>query len=393
MLIAKTFPASSSGAPRRLEGLDVLRGIAILSVVVFHAYVVRPFAGPWWIKWVAQGAEGVGLFFLISAWSLASSWRYRQGRDRRPIMSFWARRFWRIAPLYYVMLLVTGLLTRGKTNAVPHAIQHNPHTVNNLVAHVTFVFGWIPAFQNSWIGVEWSIGAEMTFYLFFPWLITRLPRKLWGAAIVGGSAVLTWFWPSLLTHIPGIHWPQWAGGYLVWAFPAQMVWFLAGLWLFTWKSRPKMGPAWGVAWGIMAIMVANHSWGPTGMIVAWAAPNVLLLWLTVNDPQWLHGLTRNRFLRYIGQRSYSLYLIHWVVLESVVMRWVNLAGASNMSGFWVRLLATVPLSVALSEVAYRWIEQPGMAFGRRWISRVLEPADEPLDSVRSRTPRQAPSNS
>ena len=377
----------TSPAPPRLAGIDVLRGVAILSVVFFHVLIVRPFAGPWWIRWVGQGAEGVGLFFLISAWSLAASWRYRAGRDRRPVRSFWARRFWRIAPMYYLLLVVTGIFTRGKSNVAPAAMRANPHTWPSFLAHVTFVFGWLPAFQNSWIGVEWSIGAEATFYLLFPWLVGFLQssaRAAWGLL---ATIALAWMWPYLLTHWPGVSWPRWAGGFFVWAFPAQAFWFVAGLWIAALTSRADLPKrpvwwGWGVLWILTAGIAASYRWNPMMGNLVWLLPNMLLLALTVRNASGLRILTQNRVLRYVGQRSYSLYLVHWVVLQSVVMRYVPAASPSTVTGFLVRAGITLPLSLLLSEVGYRWVEQPGLAWGRRWIARHLNGPEAPVSAGR-----------
>lgn len=76
----------------RHPGLDGLRGLAILAVLLFHAYIVRPLSGLMWSRTVGQGAEGVGLFYIVSALTLAASWRQRSVRDPRPTLTLWARR-------------------------------------------------------------------------------------------------------------------------------------------------------------------------------------------------------------------------------------------------------------------------------------------------------------
>lgn len=76
--------------------------------------------------------------------------------------------------MFYAALLISWLIGRGQLKFAPPSMAHDPFTVGNLLAHLSFLFGWIPAYQNSWIGVEWSIGAEVTFYLLFPWVIRRI---------------------------------------------------------------------------------------------------------------------------------------------------------------------------------------------------------------------------
>lgn len=352
--------------PAKLSGLDVLRGLAILSVILFHCYNIRAFGGPWWTLWLGQGAEGVGLFYLLSALTLRRSWNYRQNRDRAPVKAFWARRFFRIAPLFYLMLLVSYCFTRGDSMFVPPSLKNNVFTWTNLVAHLTFVFGWIPAFQNSWIGVEWSIGVEMTFYLLFPWIIRRVLPRIGAFPFFLFSLALAWFWSGLLVHLPFYQWPSWAGGFLLWSFPTQMVWFAGGLWIGEWR-RPTRSSLWSVLWALLAGLIASQYWPPMTENLIWLIPNLILAWLTLSEAKLLRCLPSNRFLRYLGQRSYSLYLIHWPVLTALVITSVPHAGAANAMGLAIRIGAVLAVSIPLAEFSYRAIEKPAINFGRRWI--------------------------
>lgn len=377
MLLPFRKSSDRTADPPRLAGLDVLRGVAILSVFWFHAYIIRPFLGPLWATWVGQGAEGVGLFYLVSALTLALSWQHRVSRDPAPRAMFWTRRFFRIAPLFYLMLLLTGLLTRGDTMFVPSTMAQNPHNLLNLLAHVTFVFGWIPAYQNSWIGVEWSIGVEMTFYLLFPWLMSRIVPK-WGVdRLLAVAVLMSVMWPLLLLNIPGHPWPTWASAYLLWSFPTQFVWFGAGLFLYGHIDRKPHSWIWPGLWLAMTVALASHLWIPRVANLLWVVPNVLLLWMVWHEHPLLSWLTKNRVLRYVGQRSYSLYLIHWVVLESLVMRWVAPANLGGMAGFLIRGAVALPISLVLAELSYRYVEQPGIRFGRAWLKRHF-PLPEPV---------------
>lgn len=361
-------PAISASSPPRTVGLDALRGIAILSVIIFHAFIIRPFAHPWWARWVGQGGQGVGLFYLVSALTLALSWQYRQGRDSTPRLAFWARRFFRIAPLFYLLLVITGLFDHSTPTAAPASLRANPHTLGNLLAHLMFLFGWIPSYQDSWIGVEWSIGVEMTFYALFPWIISRLLPKWGGWRLFFLAAGISVAWPILLLHTPGTTWQGWHRAYLFWSFPSQVVWFGAGLLVFSQLRLRPRSPLWALLWAAAAIVLGSHPWMPRLANMLWVVPNTLLLWLTWHDLPILRLLTHNRILRYVGQRSYSLYLIHWVVFEAVVMPFFPAANRGGVQGFWIRGALALGISLLLSEIAYRYIEQPGIAWGKRWIA-------------------------
>ncbi len=365
MITQKTRAATVS--PPHYHQLDALRGIAILSVVIFHAYIIRPFFhGPWWMDFVGQGAEGVGLFYMVSALTLALSWKHRSEVDREPRKAFWLRRFMRIAPLFYLTLLAAFLLHAGNPTVVPPSMKHHIFTWANLLTHVTFVFGWLPWFQNSWIGVEWSIGVEMTFYFLFPWLMEKVFPRVDSRILLATGLVLALGWPWLLHHL-WFPWPRWAKSFLLWSFPVQWIWFAAGFLVVACRARPtKTG--WATLWLLAALFLGGRQWTAHAANLLWVAPNVLLVWLTWHNYRGIRWLIQNRWLQYIGTRSYSIYLVHWLVLAQIAR--LAFASTPTTSGWLLRLLLGLAVSLAISEITFRIVEQPGIALGRLLIDRL-----------------------
>lgn len=361
----KTPPSAVSRiTPPHYGRLDALRGVAILSVIVFHAFIIRPFQGPWWMRFVGQGAQGVGLFYIVSALTLALSWQHRQTVDQFPSQAFWVRRFFRIAPVFYLMLLVSALFTTGNPTVVPASMKEHIFTWANFLTHVTFTFGWLPWFQNSWIGVEWSIGVEMTFYAIFPWLIRHLyPRlRTWQWLAIGAGSALAWPW--ILRHL-WFAWPSWANSFLLWTFPVQLIWFGAGFAIVSLPLRPEK-KHWALLWLLWAVWLGWHPWMPHAANLLWVLPNFLLVWLTWHDHPGMRILTHSRLLQWIGTRSYSLYLIHWFVLSKVSnFPWAN---PHTTRAFWLRLGVAFPISIALADLSYRFVEKPGIHAGKLLIT-------------------------
>lgn len=350
-------------SPPRFKRLDALRGLAILSVIVFHAWIIRSFHGPWWMRFVTQGYQGVGLFYIISALTLVLSWQHRSNTDANPGKAFWARRFFRIAPLFYLMLLIAALVTTGDSTVVPPSMRGDIFTWPNLLAHITFVFGWFPWFQNSWIGVEWSIGVEMTFYALFPLIMRRIFPKASPWLFVLGGFGMSLIWPHLLQYFFG-PWPKWARSYLFWSFPTQAVWFAAGIAIVKFDHSPTFR-GWGMLWLLWALFLGWHNWPVLISNAVWVVPNYLLVWLSWHDHRDVAWLTHNRVLQYVGTRSYSLYLTHWMILGMVSdLPWAN---PHNLTSFFLRLGAALSLSLVASELSYRFIEQPGIRLGKRVI--------------------------
>jgi peptidoglycan/LPS O-acetylase OafA/YrhL len=164
----------------KLPWIDALRGLAIFSVLIYHTS--QHLEGlPFLLKAVSsQGARGVQLFYLVSAFTLFLSLDNRKKSERHPLINFFIRRFFRIAPLFYCAIAFYV----WKTGIGPNYWLEDGHslTIPNLIAHLTFTNGWHPYWINSILPVGWSIAIEMPFYLIVPYLfknIKSLDKAVW----------------------------------------------------------------------------------------------------------------------------------------------------------------------------------------------------------------------
>lgn len=95
---------------RKYEFIDALRGYAILGVLMVHsAQSVRP-NHAFLRSAMAQGSLGVQLFYIASALTLCLSWRFRSTQEGHPTRDFYIRRFFRIAPMFYLAIVLYVLL-------------------------------------------------------------------------------------------------------------------------------------------------------------------------------------------------------------------------------------------------------------------------------------------
>jgi peptidoglycan/LPS O-acetylase OafA/YrhL len=156
----------------RLRALDFLRGLAILSVILVHASQRFPSEINSLDYLAGLGRFGVQLFFFISAFTMCYMWKLREG-ESNPVKNFYLRRFFRIAPLFWMAipfyLLANGFDIR---NEAPEGVG-----AKQILLTATFLHGFTPNSINSVVQGGWSIAVEMTFYTLFPLLILKIKDK------------------------------------------------------------------------------------------------------------------------------------------------------------------------------------------------------------------------
>ncbi|AUS26131.1 acyltransferase [Paenibacillus polymyxa] len=150
----------------KLQFVDTLRALAIIGVLLVHVSQYVDGLNGWLQKGLSIGAKGVALFYMASAFTLFLSLSRRSSDKREGMVAYLLRRFFRIAPLYYMMLGIY-LVVNGTGPRFWLGDQEGV-TVTNIAAHALFLNGLNPYWINSIIGVEWSIAVECMFYLFIP---------------------------------------------------------------------------------------------------------------------------------------------------------------------------------------------------------------------------------
>jgi peptidoglycan/LPS O-acetylase OafA/YrhL len=352
--------------------VDSLRGLAILGVILVHATTcVDNFHGRLRAA-AAQGHLGVQLFFIVSAFTLFWSLRSRRSQDRRPLLAFFTRRFFRIAPLFYVAIPVYLACP------MPNRPMYAPDGIGwpHVAATLLFVHGWWPTTFNSVVPGDWSIAAEVTFYLCIPFLFARvktLNAALWLSLL---SAVAVGVAVGPVKHRIDLWFPEgygWViGQFAQFAFPAQVPVFCMGMALYfvlaepATPDRPRAGGAVLCA-GALATLFAPVS--------VEALSSLALVVLAIGLARHPVRVIVNPVTRYLGTVSYSAYLWHFWVLEHIrrpVLAALT-AGPLHLGPdlqfcglFLATLLATLPIATA----SYHLIEQPGQSAGK-WLINTM----------------------
>lgn len=356
----------------RLHFLDAARGLAAAYVVLYHLTLIPEpdLRVPQWLNLlVHNGGMGVTLFFVVSAFSLCYTMPARF-RDAAPWLSFAVHRIFRIAPLFYLWIALT--LYRDIRMFGAH------HSASEVLLSSTFLFNLVPGRQEGFVWASWTIGIEMLFYAVFPvfywyakdrsravafvllllvgWWMLRGLAPYWPLNDTLRAAVLQW---SFLRHLPVFALGVLA--YHVFTHPAA-----------NGESHENRGRP--MLYGGIALLVALvNGWLPDifGDAYYWQgiAFALVLLGLAFHPTRVLV----NRVSRYLGRISYSLYLNHptlILLLEPVYTRVYS--RVPNLSVAFLACAAlTFGVAVAVSEITFRLVEQPGINLGKR-VNRAVQ---------------------
>jgi peptidoglycan/LPS O-acetylase OafA/YrhL len=341
---------------KRLPALDVLRGIAILIVVVHH-YVPEQYKPP--LFW-----SGVDLFFVLSGF-LITNILLKNSAAKNYYQTFYLRRAARILPLYWLLLLVFGLVMNMEPEMLGSSFaRHLP-----LWSYLTFTQNFMYAARNfwrdPWLDVTWSLALEEQFYIFLSISVRNLNKKL----LIGLSIFLILLAPvlRLLAENP-------LSGYILPLHRADSL-MLGVLIAIIWQS--KSGQAFFYSHkkyflfalplfflGIAYLIAVKAGLGTPlpHFILAFFYADLLILALIhpLEKPGPLFG---NKFLDWLGLRSYGIYLLHKPFRLVVI---TLLAKQSMVFEPWVNLLLITILLFVFAEISYRLIEKPMMNLGHRF---------------------------
>ncbi|MFF0769933.1 acyltransferase family protein [Nonomuraea wenchangensis] len=304
------------GGGTRLGGLDGIRGLAALFVVLHHCWLLSfpgfpADTGPGWAGWLLYGHFAVVVFIALSGFSLAVS-PARSGWRLGGLRRFARRRAWRILPPYWAALLfslaVAWLLVPQPGQPVP--------TAKTVVVYGLLLQDVIGSPSPN--GALWSIAVEAQLYFVFP-LLLLLVRRLGAWAMVGVVAVVVVAVGVLAAYVPAV-------GLLMRLTPQFAVLFAAGvLAAGVLRARTRFPLHWAAAGAAVPVLVLIVAQGSEWTVARffWVdlalapAAGLLLAAVALGRPRPLVRLLDTRPVRALGSFSYSLYLVHAPIVVAV----------------------------------------------------------------------------
>ncbi len=335
----------------RHEMLDGLRGFLALGVLFQHA--VTNFAyfstGIWVITDVRfyrhAGGEAVILFFMITSFLYWSKAIASKGHVDK--MRIYRNRFFRLAPMYIFSACIVTLSVLVQTNfqiASIWAFVRSMLSWASLGLVTTTSVNGVSVYPIN-AGIHWTLHYEWIFYLLLPFAAIAL-RGGWNRLVAVPLLALALllpdrgYWIIFLFGIAAAHivhrWPRvrWiAGSGLLRKWWVSALPVLGLLAIYEYQYKPYSVPQYVISLGILLIFIYGNS---------------------------LFGIFRTRGALFLGTISYSMYLMHGIVLFVVLGLANTIIPIKDLAPwpFWGLILIAALVTVLASAITYRYVEHP-----------------------------------
>lgn len=345
---------------RYMPGLDGLRAIAVLGIIIYHLNK----------QWLTGGFLGVDTFFVISGYLITSLLlKEYDGTGIIKLKSFWIRRLKRLLPAVIVLLMVVGTATLLLKSDNIIRVKHD------IIAAIFYVSNWwyiakdVNYFEQfSFMPLKhlWSLAIEEQFYIFFPVILVTLLLTIkkrykigfifWGVSIISLGLMM------FIYSINGDHSRVYFGT------DTRLQTLLLGVILaFLWPPfKLKNDPPKVVKYVIDSIgslsfivlillfFIINDetNWIYDGGFYLISILTLFIIASVVHPSTWIAKIFSNPVLVFIGKRSYSLYLWHFAVISFVHSYYVD--GQIPVYVYFI----DISLTIIFAELSYRFIETP-----------------------------------
>jgi peptidoglycan/LPS O-acetylase OafA/YrhL len=356
-----------------IPALDGLRGLLALWVVLGHASI---YCGVNIAVLNSPGLAVVG-FMMLSGFLMAFHYRIREAKEpwESPYtwLKFFMRRFFRLAPLYYFLLAISISLNDFFSFAeVKSLAALNPNVEYNdakviglksILLHISFLFSAFPSEANNNSLPDWSLGLEMQFYAAFPFLMLAYRRI--GALLFGLLCLAVYAAAQHCCSAPYVF-PS--------ILPLTITMFAVGMVISeSYLSTDIVSKSYLL---IVALLILTLLMPPALRLTAFVI--VISVNLGTMAPliagsfgSRLVRLAGGRTLRTLGDLSYSIYLLHPLILYPLLYCLTRIpifVAMSPLSRFAILAPILAVLCYATAFFTYRFIEIPFIAFGRTLIS-------------------------
>lgn len=350
-----------------LPSIQAMRGVAALAVLVHHLgqYAGLRFSAGWLLPGSGLLWSGVDIFFVLSGFLMAWS-SFGKSNAVRSSVAFLTGRAGRIYPPYWAALALTVMIAVALPQAMPK------ETVCPALCQISLM----PYDGSPLLGPAWTLSYEVIFYLIFAALL-MFPGKtrLFGLGV----------W-TMIVLVSGLFFPPSNRASIIHLALAPLpLEFLMGCWIAVALQKGQRFTSLFAAMFALFLMLMGAAYfnsvspGLRGSAAEWARvalvglPAVGLVF-TLASMDLTKAIQPPHIFQWLGDRSYSLYLIHWPIV--VGLSWIvheSLSGAAVPAMTFV--ICGFGASLAISAVMYRYVESPSHLFAKAISRRIYNLAE------------------
>lgn len=360
---------SAAPHPKRLGHIEILRGVAVLLVLLYHLRAPG----------LSFAYLGVDAFFVISGFLMALL--YGRMAGRADISDFYRRRLSRLLPAYYAALILA--VAAAAILSLPHEFADVGRYANwsaLLAPNIGFWFdeSYFSSFSFRPILNFWTLGVELQFYLLFPLIAIgarRFPKTMFLLSLASFVLYLLLYAVSPKTAF--------------FQAPPRVWQFMIGFYIAGRAGRLPRGTGEAALLALVGTILAAPLLPVSPAVLAAAAAGLAGLYILAGLAPRTEASAPGRALVVLGRYSYSVYLVHFPVIAFLAYRPF---GGTSLSLSPVGIAAALALTAILSALLYHLIELPfrqrrsgrfilGMAAGGAIAAAGLAAAAAPLNGA------------
>ncbi|MDT0183230.1 acyltransferase [Microbacterium sp. ARD31] len=339
---AEQVVESARQSKGRLEYIDAIRGVGALLVAVQHPLEYAfPAYAQWSLQYINLGRVGIVAFFLVSGYVVGLT------LSRQTVRTFAIRRFWRLYPIYWVAT-VAYVAVVVLTGQAPF-----DYSLVVILMNVTMLQGFFGVY--SILGVAWTLGIEIAFYA--QSILGKLSRFLEKSVWLGIGWLLVFAGMALANFAFGAEFTA--------VMPLMMFTASVGFAVYLWENGQSKALLLFIPLAVVLVptlgwfLVSQHAgvrdaWTPLGFDLSYAGGLAIFAALYAVRSRKMHAS-----LLWLGGISYSLYLVHTIVMAA--LKPLGLAPA-------VFVLVAIVGGILVAWGARILVERPTTDYGRRITS-------------------------
>jgi len=340
---------------KRLNLLQVMRGFASILVLLAHCDLIynQNYNQDFWFKIFNFGGSGVDFFFVLSGFLIFYLHKKDIG-NRGKVLSFFRKRITRIYPIYWVVLTL-------KLSA-SWILSYDPDTSQRSFLEILKAFLLFPQdrtiLSSSFLGVSWTLSFEVFFYIIFGILMAVSTR--WSFVIIGAWILGT------LANFTGLIDLSQSDLLIQFVFHEHNLEFvLGGLAAFTvskYKSNSNQGMALlcvGIFLYTLYAINMNYKIVEISRIIGYGIPSLLMI-VGSTYLETYKNIRVPGVLTYIGDASYSVYLMHGFAINNITKLILKFSPESTQNIFFINFTGIFIALIALAFgcLIYSCIEKP-----------------------------------